>query len=119
MAHRREKKLQGEIWAVSCYAQNCFRRSANRNNANNVWNVNTSGNVNTNNAYNANRCAPRLHAIMRESFHAVKEMQKVRACTEPNALPFRLNNTGTMRPPEDHQARAIHGPETITNHDRD
>ena len=42
-------------------AQNCFRRSANRNNANNVWNVNTSGNVNTNNANNANRCAPRLH----------------------------------------------------------
>lgn len=42
-------------------AANCFRRSANRNNANNVWYVNTSGNVNTNNAYNANRCAPRLY----------------------------------------------------------
>ena len=45
--------------------------------------------------------------------------EKVRACTEPNALPFRLNNTGTMRPPDDHQTQATYGPETITNHDRD
>lgn len=35
-----------------------FQRSANRGNANNVWNVNTSGNVNNNNAYNGNYAAP-------------------------------------------------------------
>lgn len=33
-------------------------RSANRNNAYNTWNVNSSGNVNNNNASNANRPAP-------------------------------------------------------------
>ena len=33
-------------------------RSANRGNANNTWNVNTSGNANNNNANNANRPAP-------------------------------------------------------------
>ena len=33
-------------------------RSANRGNANNVWNVNSTGYVNNNNAYNANRSAP-------------------------------------------------------------
>jgi len=33
-------------------------RSANRGNANNTWNVNSSGNVNNNNANNANRFAP-------------------------------------------------------------
>jgi hypothetical protein len=42
-------------------AQDWFRRSANRTNANNVWYVNTSGNLNTNNARNANRCAPSVH----------------------------------------------------------
>nr|DAL95153.1 MAG TPA: hypothetical protein [Caudoviricetes sp.] len=33
-------------------------RSANRGNACNTWNVNTSGNVNNNNASNANTFAP-------------------------------------------------------------
>ena len=33
-------------------------RSANRGNANNTWNVNSSGNINNNNANNANRVAP-------------------------------------------------------------
>ena len=33
-------------------------RSCNRNNSNNVWNVNTTGNVNNNNANNSYRCAP-------------------------------------------------------------
>lgn len=33
-------------------------RSANRGNAYNTWNVNSSGNVNNNNAWNANRFAP-------------------------------------------------------------
>lgn len=40
------------------YAQNVRLRSANRGNANNTWNVNTSGNANNNNATNANRPAP-------------------------------------------------------------
>ena len=39
-------------------AQNVRLRSANRGNAYNTWNVNTSGNVNNNNAYWANACAP-------------------------------------------------------------
>ena len=39
-------------------AQNCRLRSANRGNANNAWNVNSTGNANNNNATNANRCAP-------------------------------------------------------------
>lgn len=39
-------------------AQNCRLRSANRNNANNTWNVNASGNVNNNNASNANTFEP-------------------------------------------------------------
>ena len=34
--------------------QNVFSRSANRGNANNVMNVNTSGNVNNTNAWNSN-----------------------------------------------------------------
>ena len=39
-------------------AQNVRLRSANRGNAYNTWNVNTSGNVNNNNANWANACAP-------------------------------------------------------------
>lgn len=39
-------------------AVNCWMRSANRGNTNNVWNVNSSGNVNNNNANNGNYCAP-------------------------------------------------------------
>lgn len=38
--------------------QNVFSRSANRGNANNVMNVNTSGNVNNTNAWNSNAYAP-------------------------------------------------------------
>lgn len=57
------KEIFGAV-GYSYSAQNCFRRSANRTNANNVWNVNTSGNVNNNNAYNANRCAPSVHGSM-------------------------------------------------------
>lgn len=38
--------------------QNVRLRSANRDNACNTWNVNSSGNVNNNNAVNALRCAP-------------------------------------------------------------
>ena len=64
MACVRKKQFQTIVWAVGCTAQNCFRRSANRGNANNVWNVNTSGNVNTNNASNANRCAPSVHIFI-------------------------------------------------------
>lgn len=39
-------------------AQACFRRSANRSNASNVWSVTTSGAVGTTYACNAYRCAP-------------------------------------------------------------
>lgn len=38
--------------------QNVRLRSANRGNAYNTWNVNSSGNVNNNNATNSNRFAP-------------------------------------------------------------
>lgn len=40
------------------WSQNVRLRSANRNNANNTWNVNASGYVNNNNAINANRFSP-------------------------------------------------------------
>lgn len=43
---------------VPAIRQNVRLRSANRSNANNVWNVNASGNVNNNNANNAYRFAP-------------------------------------------------------------
>lgn len=39
-------------------AQNVRLRSANRGNAYNTWNVNSSGNVNDNNANWANACVP-------------------------------------------------------------
>ena len=43
---------------------NVWLRSANRSNANNAWNVNSSGKVNNNNnAYNANRGCPDCLAI--------------------------------------------------------
>ena len=50
---------------LSSSAVNVFLRSCNRGNANNEWNVNTSGNVNNNNANNANRGCPDCiaHAI--------------------------------------------------------
>lgn len=44
------------VYAIS--AQNVRLRSANRGNANNTWNVNSSGNVNNNNASNSWRFAP-------------------------------------------------------------
>lgn len=40
------------------YTQNVFSRSANRGNANNVWDVNADGNVNNWNAINGNRAVP-------------------------------------------------------------
>ena len=99
MAGFRGKTIQRKIWAVGCTsAQNCWRRSANRNNANNAWNVNTSGNVNTNNAVNANRCAPSvLVTALRWPTHSAGAEQK-QTYTEPNALPDRRNNTATMQP---------------------
>ena len=39
-------------------AQDCFRRSASRGSAYNVWSVSTSGNVHTSTASSAYRCAP-------------------------------------------------------------
>lgn len=87
MAKIRNNKIQRKSWAVGCYAQNCFRRSANRTNANNVWNVNTSGNVNTNNAYNANRCAPRLYGITTKRLTHSASATYLLLYTEPNALP--------------------------------
>lgn len=67
-------------------AQNVFRRSANRTNANNVWNVNTSGNVNTNNASNANRCAPGLYGIAVKRSACSADALCNKLYTEPNAL---------------------------------
>ena len=80
----RDQKLQRELWAVGCNAQNCFRRSANRNNANNVWNVNSSGNVNNNNASNANRCAPSLYVITHTRLSHSESAAFLKICTEPS-----------------------------------
>ena len=76
-------------------AQNCFRRSANRNNANNEWIVNSSGNVNTNNAYNANRCAPRLYvnASIRSAVPLTRRTTNIRGAESPALW---LNKTATM-----------------------
>lgn len=43
---------------IKCLWVKAVLRSANRNNAYNVWNVNTDGNVNNNNARNTNRVLP-------------------------------------------------------------
>ena len=59
-------------------AQNVFRRSANRTNANNVWYSNTSGNVNTTNTSNANRCAPGLYGIaVTRSAHSADALRNI------------------------------------------
>lgn len=52
-------------------------RSANRGNANNTWNVNTSGNANNNNATNANRFAPDCANQVHSIFPIRKEVQKI------------------------------------------
>lgn len=45
-------------YSIEFINRNDFIIAANRSNANNVWNVNTSGNVNNDNAYNGNSCCP-------------------------------------------------------------
>ena len=68
-------------------AQNCRLRSANRGNANNAWNVNSTGNANNNNATNANRPAPECVNKNRIILmHSVSSVQRERK--EPNPLPF-------------------------------
>ena len=52
------QEIRASVIAGAAAEQNVFLRSANRNNGNNVFNVNASGNVNNYNAQNANRCAP-------------------------------------------------------------
>lgn len=54
----RRQEIRASVIAGAAAEQNVFMRSANRNNGNNVFNVNSSGNVNNTNAQNANRCAP-------------------------------------------------------------
>lgn len=52
------QEIRASEIAGAAAEQNVFLRSANRNNGNNVFCVNSSGNVNNTNAQNANRCAP-------------------------------------------------------------
>ncbi len=54
----RRQEIRASVIAGAAAEQNVWTRSANRNNANNTFIVNSSGNVNNNNAQNANRCAP-------------------------------------------------------------
>lgn len=54
----RRPKVRASVIAGAAAEQNVWMRSANRNNGNNTFIVNSSGNVNNNNAQNANRCAP-------------------------------------------------------------
>ena len=45
-----------------------FLRSCNRSNANNEWNVNSSGNVNNNNVNNTNRACPTVSLLLDGQF---------------------------------------------------
>lgn len=54
----RRQEIRASVIAGAAAEQNVWMRSANRNNGNNTFIVNSSGNVNNNNAQNANRCAP-------------------------------------------------------------
>lgn len=54
----RRQEIRASVIAGAAAEQNVWTRSANRNNGNNTFIVNTSGNVNNNNAQNALRCAP-------------------------------------------------------------
>ena len=60
------------IQAVGCDSPvNVRLRSPNRGNANNTWNVNSSGNVNNNNANNAYRGCPDCIAVVIRLAHSV------------------------------------------------
>lgn len=54
----RRQEIRASVIPGAMAEQNVWTRSANRNNGNNTFIVNSSGNVNNNNAQNANRCAP-------------------------------------------------------------
>lgn len=54
----RRQEIWASVIAGAAAEQNVWTRSANRNNGNNTFIVNSSGNVNNNNAQNGNRCAP-------------------------------------------------------------
>lgn len=54
----RRQEIRASVTAGAAAEQNVWTRSANRNNGNNTFIVNSSGNVNNNNAQNGNRCAP-------------------------------------------------------------
>ena len=73
-------------------------RSANRGNANNTWNVNSSGNVNNNNANNANRgCADCIALVAIRSLHSSETPKEKMQGAE--CLANWQNNTSTMQPP--------------------
>ena len=90
--------------------QNVWTRSANRNNGNNTFIVNTSGNVNNNNAQNALRCAPdRTGESPTEACGAAAERGETGAGSrdpEPEragATPTRLERGRLSRAPDPHQ----------------
>nr|DAV04788.1 MAG TPA: hypothetical protein [Caudoviricetes sp.] len=78
-------------------AQNVRLRSANRGNAYNTWNVNTSGNVNNNNANWANACAPIVITSVTVSSCLAAVVMLLTNHKEPVILASRLNNTVATR----------------------
>ena len=76
-------------------------RSANRGNANNAWNVNTTGNANNNNATNANRPAPdcEMHGRIKPRPKAVSV--RLRRKEPRSLLRFGGANNTTMMPATD------------------
>ena len=61
-------------------------RSANRDNACNTWNVNSSGNVNNNNASNANTFEPDCKVKGINDIYIV-DFRLITKSKEPNSLP--------------------------------
>lgn len=67
-------------------AQYVRLRSANRSNAHNTWNVNSSGNINNNNAWNANRFSPIAYIFNLTVAYNV--IYFITISKEPNSLPL-------------------------------
>lgn len=78
-------------WGRRLKAQNVRLRSANRGNANNDWNVNTTGNANNNNANNANRPAP--DCINIQPVWSVRKTDTAKRMTQGAEIPALMGKT--------------------------
>mgnify|MGYP000930421716 CR=1 FL=1 len=75
---------------------NLLKRSANRGNSNNVWNVNSTGNVNNNNARNSNRSAPDCKLIENMTFgHRSDVLGEI---LQGDCIPAERQNTALVMP---------------------